>query len=136
MPDRFLQDVITNLSFQTAWVEIGQYFLRARPEGKEAPFIRRMLETKQEMINQLSRTLRQHDYAPARVRPDAKLLEQAHKRRTPEAVLRYIHHGLLMSVDWYHDRLQNQAHPFHELWRSLYNMEMSLKEDVEQVLSS
>lgn len=134
MPDRFLQDVITNLEFQTAWVEIGRYFLRIRPEGKETPFIRRMLETKQEMITLLALTLRRHDYAPTRVPPNDTLLEQARKRRTPETVLRYIHHGLQMSLEWYEDRLQNQNHPFRNLWQQLFEMESGLMQDVEQVL--
>jgi hypothetical protein len=134
MPDRFLQDVITNLEYQSAWVEIGRYFLRIRPDGKEAPFVQRMLDAKQEMVNLLSRTLRQQDYAPSRVQPNSALLEQAKKRRTPETVLRYIHHGILMSLDWYQERLQNRNHPFQTLWQELYEMEAALKVDVEQVL--
>ncbi len=135
MPDRFLQDVITNLEFQSAWVEVGRHFLRVRPEGKEAPFVQRMLDAKQDMINLLARRLRQHDYAPSRVQPNSTLLEQAKKRRTPETVLRYIHHGILMSLDWYQERLLNANHPFHRLWQELEQMEAALKADVEQVLN-
>ena len=135
MPDRFLQDVITNLAYQTAWIEIGRYFLRIRPEGKEAPFVRRMLDVKQEMVMLLSHTLRQNDYAPTRVQPNPTLLEQAKKRRTPETTLRYIHHGILMSLEWYEDRLNNRNHPFRALWQELYKKEMVLKQDIEEVLN-
>ena len=135
MTDRFLQDVITNLSYQSAWIEIGDYFLRIRPEGKEAPFVQRMVDTKQEMTTLLSRTLRLHDYAPSRVQPNPTLLEQAKKRRSPETILRYIYHGILMLLEWYQERFDNPNHPFRGLWQQLFEMESSLKVDIEQVLN-
>ena len=134
MTDRFLQDVFTNLEFHVAWIEINLYFLKNRPNGKETDFIQRMLETEQSIVSELSRTLRQHDYAPSQIQPDKKLMREAKKRQTPETVLRYIHHGILMSLEWYQDRLKNPHHPFRELWQSLYEQQSQLREDIEQVL--
>lgn len=134
MPDRFLQDVITNLRFHTAWIEIGAYFQRNRPDGKDSAFIRRMMQVEQSIIHRLSRTLRQHDYAPSRIQPDSTLIEQAKKRQTPETVLRYIHHGILMSLEWYQERLKMPDHPFRALWQELFDEQSQLKMEIEQVL--
>jgi len=134
MPDRFLQDIVSNLEFHTSWVAIDHQFIKNRPHGEEASFIRRMLETEKAMIHLLSRVLRQQDYAPASVQPDSKLLDLAKRRHTSEAMLGYIHHGILSSLAWYQARLAIQEHPFHDLLQTLFDMETGLLQDIEHVM--
>ncbi len=135
MTDPSLQHLRTNLAFHTAWVEVGQWFLQRYPHHQAVPKVRHWLRTQQDIIGLLSRALRQQDIPPAQIEPDARILAQAKQRKTPDTLLRYIHHGLQVSHQWYVARLQDDNTPFHDLWQKLDDMQQPHRETWARMLA-
>ena len=131
---RYQQDLLSNLEFHMAWVDVCKMILHTMPNSKAAPFARRMLQDEQDIIARLSRTLRVQGAPPSRARATKDIVIQARKRRTPESILRYIHQGVLASLRWYEDRLSVPEHPFHDLWADLHQQEANIRTDIENLL--
>jgi len=134
MLTRYQQDLLSNLEFHMAWVDVCKMILHNMPNAKAAPFAQRMLRDEQEIIARLSRTLRVQNVPSGRVRSAKDIVIQARKQRTPESILRYIHQGVLASLHWYEDRLSDTGHPFHDLWMALHQQESDICADVENLL--
>lgn len=134
MLTRYQQDLLSNLEFHMAWVDVCKMILHNMPNTKAAPFAQRMLRDEQDIIARLSRTLRVQDVPPSRARAAKDIVTQARKRRTPESILRYIHQGVLASLHWYEDRLADPEHSFHDLWTALHQQEVDIRAELENLL--
>jgi hypothetical protein len=86
------------------------------------------------MIELLSRTMRQLDLAPARIEPDPRILQQAQQRKTPETLLRYLHHGMTIAIKWYQQRLKDAPPALAELWHELMTLQERNQKEVARAL--
>ena len=122
-----------NLAFHLAWTEASREFLRRYPHHRAARSVQRLQEREQEMIGILSRAIRQLDRPPARIEPDPRILEQARQRKAPDTLLRYLHHGMTISLKWYGKRLQEEPHV--GIWRDLAAMQEQNLAEIERALT-
>ncbi|HEY53591.1 MAG TPA: hypothetical protein G4N94_09060 [Caldilineae bacterium] len=125
MPKRTTDDLINNLRFRSTWVALCDYLLARRPEVDFAAFLRELRQVELAAVEALALRLRREGAPPATVGIDDYLLEQGRVRRTEDARMHFVAHGLERSMAWYQAKLAEPDHPHHDLWRQLLDQQIA-----------
>ncbi len=119
-------DLINNLRYHSAWVDICSIFLSRHPEKTFAALLDDMRDVEKSAVDLTARGLRQEDVAPATVGSDERLVKQASALTTEDARLRFTGDGLNRSTAWYQEKLAKPESPHQDLWQTLLDEQIEL----------
>lgn len=133
MPDP-IDDLIANLRFCRAWADICEHYLSPAPTPEAGRFLRHMLATERQIVEELAHELRQKGVAAGQIEGNDDLIADADKRRTQSTRLQFIQIGLERMLAWHQSRLADPASPYHDLWQNLHDRQALLLIEVKRLL--
>ncbi len=133
MPDA-TDDLIANLRFCRAWADICQHYLSPAPTPEVRHFLKQMLTTERQIVDDLAHELRQKGVAPGQIESNDDLITDAGKRRTQSIRLQFIQIGLERMLAWHQTRLADPASPQRDLWQNLHDRQALLLVEVKRLL--
>ena len=126
MSKRTTYDLINNLRYHSAWVEVCRIFLSRHPETTFEKLLADMLDVEQSTVDLTARRLRLEGSPSATIESEGRLVKQALGLATEDERMRFVGNGLNRSKTWYQEKLAEPDIPHQDLWQELLYQQTEL----------